>query len=85
MHSSIIKLKGMITNRFVLLTISFLIPIISFSQSKSELDVFKHTAIEQPNLQFLTSSLLNMILRGRRILVRTKFTLTSGIEYVIVL
>lgn len=50
MHSSIIKLKGMITNRFVLLTISFLIPIISFSQSKSELDVFKHTAIDTTQL-----------------------------------
>ncbi len=47
---SIIKLKSMITNRFILLTISLLIPIASFSQGKSELDVFKHTAIDTTQL-----------------------------------
>ena len=70
----------MIIHRIILFIVSFLISIVSYSQNKSELDVFK-----QRNLQFLITLPLTMILQGKRILVRKKFTLTLDAEYAIVL
>ena len=55
----------MIIHRIILFIVSFLISIVSYSQNKSELDVFKHTIIDTTQLTVSYNLTFNYDITGK--------------------